>query len=103
MMNLLQNAVKYSPSPAFIEIRLEDDEEGYKVSISDRGCGIPEESLPHFFNRFYSVNKTVSRKLGGAGLGLSIVKNIIEKHQGQIFVKANPIGGTIFTLALPSH
>lgn len=103
MTNLLQNAVKYSPAPANIKIKLEEKESESLISIIDRGHGIPEESLPHIFNRFYSVNKTISRKLGGAGLGLSIVKNIIEKHQGKITAEPNPEGGSIFILTLPNH
>lgn len=103
MMNLLQNAVKYSPAPADIQIKIEEGERESLIKIIDHGYGIPEENRPHIFNRFYSVNKTLSRKLGGAGLGLSIVKNIIEKHQGYITVEPNPLGGTIFTLALPNR
>lgn len=103
MMNLLQNAVKYSPTPATIQIKLEEGKTESLIKIIDNGCGIPEENLPHIFNRFYSVNKTLSRKLGGAGLGLSIVKNIIEKHQGNITAESNPDGGTIFTVALPNR
>ena len=95
--------MKYSPVPATIQIKLEDGETESLIKIIDNGYGIPEESLPHIFNRFYSVNKTLSRKLGGAGLGLSIVKNIIEKHQGSIIAQPNPDGGTVFTLALPNR
>jgi two-component system phosphate regulon sensor histidine kinase PhoR len=102
LMNLLQNAIKYSPAPAKIQIYMEDKERESLIKIIDHGYGIPQESLPHIFNRFYSANKTLSRKLGGAGLGLSIVKNIIEKHQGHITAEPNPLGGTIFTVVLPS-
>jgi two-component system, OmpR family, phosphate regulon sensor histidine kinase PhoR len=102
IMNLLQNAVKYSIAPAQIAIKLREEAGECFISIMDRGCGIPKENRPHIFNRFYSVNKTVSRRLGGAGLGLSIVKNIVEKHQGSITVEDHPLGGTIFTLALPN-
>lgn len=102
IMNLLQNAVKYSPSPANIQINLKQQQEECLISVIDQGYGIPYENRPHIFNRFYSVNKTISRKLGGAGLGLSIVKNIIEKHHGSISVEDNPNGGTIFTVSLPN-
>lgn len=101
MMNLLQNAVKYSQPPAKIEITLEAEPEEYIIQIADSGCGIPKESLPNIFDRFYSVDKQVSRKLGGAGLGLAIVKTIIEKHQGEISAQDNPTGGTIFTVKIP--
>lgn len=99
--NLLQNAVKYSNQTPQIKIAVEETLAEIKLSVIDRGIGIPKESLPHIFNRFYSVNKTASRRLGGAGLGLSIVKKIVEKHQGSIIVEDNPLGGTIFSLHFP--
>jgi signal transduction histidine kinase len=97
----LQNAVKYSNQTPQIKIAVEETLAEIKLSVIDRGIGIPKESLPHIFNRFYSVNKTASRRLGGAGLGLSIVKKIVEKHQGSIIVEDNPLGGTIFSLHFP--
>ena len=99
--NLLQNAVKYSNQTPQIKIAVEQTQAEIKLCVIDRGIGIPKESLPHIFNRFYSVNKTASRRLGGAGLGLSIVKKIVEKHQGSIIVEDNPLGGTIFSLHFP--
>jgi signal transduction histidine kinase len=80
-----------------------------EVSVS--GCSIDSsvkfiqhlqsEYQLNFFDRFYSVNKNLSRKLGGAGLGLSIVKTIIEKHEGKIIVESNPLGGTVFLIIFP--
>ena len=99
--NLLQNAVKYSNQTPQIKIAVEQTQAEIKLCVIDRGIGIPKESLPHIFNRFYSLNKTASRRLGGAGLGLSIVKKIVEKHQGSIIVEDNPLGGTIFSLHFP--
>lgn len=102
IMNLLYNAVKYSKAPAKIEIEIEVSAQ-VVIKIIDYGYGIPKENISYIFNRFYSVNKTLSRKLGGAGLGLSIVKTIIEKHQGKIVVESNPLGGTIFVIVLPKQ
>ena len=102
LMNLLQNAVKYSKAPAKIQISLSSEGDEFTIEIADQGCGIPKESLSSVFNRFYSVDKKASRKLGGAGLGLSIVKAVVEKHQGEIKATNNINGGTTFTISLPA-
>lgn len=98
MMNLLENGVKYSSGSAHLAITVEAKKENVKIMISDRGIGIPEEDLPHIFERFYTVNKSHSRKLGGAGLGLSIVKAIVQKNGGTISVASKVGEGTSFTL-----
>ena len=95
-MNLLENAVKYSKDIPFITITVEDGLEEIRLTIADRGIGIPESDLHHIFDRFYTVDKTHSRKLGGAGLGLSIVKTIIEKHEGTIEAYSSVERGTQF-------
>lgn len=103
IINLLDNACKYSSRPAQINVVLSQHEEETTIMISDRGIGIPEQDLEHVFDRFYTVNKAHSRRLGGAGLGLSIVKTIIEKHDGTIEVTSKLGQGTTFTIELPSH
>lgn len=101
-INILDNAAKYSTAPAHITITIDTaDEEEAIVQIQDRGRGIPKEDLDHIFERFYRVDKTHSRRLGGAGLGLSIVKTIIEKHDGAIEVESELEKGTTFTIWLP--
>ncbi|MBX9743772.1 MAG: sensor histidine kinase, partial [Chlamydiales bacterium] len=101
IMNLLENAVKYSPAPAQIEIFLEmEGDSKVRIAVQDHGIGIPERDLPHIFDRFYTVDKARSRKSGGAGLGLSIVKTIIEKHRGTIDVRSEMGKGSRFTLEL---
>jgi two-component system, OmpR family, phosphate regulon sensor histidine kinase PhoR len=99
--NLLDNAAKYSKPPASIRILLEEEGNEIKISISDKGIGIPPQDVEHIFERFYTVNKAHSRKLGGAGLGLSLVKTIIEKHEGTIEVSSILGVGTTFTIRLP--
>ncbi len=99
--NLIENAVKYSPSPATITITMEEKPDAVSIAIRDRGRGIPKKDLQHIFDRFYTVNKAHSRKLGGAGLGLSIVKTIIEKHEGDIEVFSKVNEGTCFQISLP--
>ncbi len=99
--NLIDNAAKYSRPPAQIVIHIQELVDEVKIEISDNGIGIPPENLAHIFERFYTVNKAHSRRLGGAGLGLSIVKTIIEKHDGSISAASVPGQGTTFTLFLP--
>ena len=103
LINLLENAVKYSHKPAKITIIVEKKEKEIILKIQDRGIGISKEHLPYVFNRFYRVNQDRSRKLGGAGLGLSIVKAIIEKHHGQICVYSQPEEGTTFEIVFPRY
>ena len=102
LVNLLDNAAKYSEPPAQITIKIAPNLEGeVVVTISDQGRGIPEEDLEHIFQRFYRVDKTHSRRLGGAGLGLSIVRTIIAKHGGKIEAESKVGEGTTFTITLP--
>ncbi len=101
LFNLLDNAAKYSTGPAKITVTLSQDEESVTVSVNDKGPGIPPHDLDHIFERFYTVNKAHSRKLGGAGLGLSLVKKIIEKHDGVLSVTSLLGEGTTFTFRLP--
>ncbi|MFZ4673222.1 MAG: sensor histidine kinase [Chlamydiia bacterium] len=101
LRNLLENAVKYSKGAARIAIRLEVGEQSCKIKIKDEGMGIPEKDLPHLFDRFYTVDKTHSRRLGGAGLGLSIVKKIVENHRGEISVFSKHQEWTEFVMELP--
>lgn len=99
LMNLLENAAKYSVGDPKISVTIEKTEEGVDVVIKDKGKGIPAEDLDSIFERFYTVNKAHTRKLGGAGLGLSIVKTIISKHDAQISVFSELGKGTTFTLS----
>ena len=101
ILNLLENAVKYSSNPAEIEMRVEKVGDEVRVVVLDRGIGISEADLPHIFDRFYTVDKARSRKSGGAGLGLSIVKMIVEKHRGKIEVASEVGKGSTFSLSLP--
>ena len=99
--NLIENAAKYSKETPKIKINLQKNNSVIKITISDNGIGIPKEDLEHIFERFYTVNKAHSRKLGGSGLGLSIVETIIHKHFGKIFVRSDLDKGTTFTIELP--
>lgn len=101
ILNLLDNAAKYSNPPAQIRIHLKETREEVRIVISDKGIGIPPADLEQIFERFYTVDKARSRRLGGAGLGLSIVRTIIEKHHGNISVTSAVGRGTSFEIKLP--
>lgn len=103
LMNLLENGIKYSTPPAHLTMYLKQQGSEILIAIQDRGIGIPSADLPHIFERFYTVNKAHSRRLGGAGLGLSIVKTIIEKHEGTLSVASVVGQGTTFTFTLPQR
>jgi signal transduction histidine kinase len=101
IMNLLDNAVKYSKTPAEVTVTLEKKDQQVIISVRDKGLGIPPEDLDHIFERFYTVNKALSRSMGGSGLGLSIVERIVEKHQGRIIAESVLGEGSTFTITLP--
>lgn len=103
MMNLIENAAKYSTPPAKINITLRKINDSIKITISDQGIGIPEDALEYIFERFYTVDKAHSQKMGGSGLGLSIVQTIVHKHFGQISVQSKVGQGTTFTITLPCN
>ena len=103
VMNLLENAIKYSPAPAQIHITVDSIEGQAQFKVKDCGIGIPEADLPRIFDRFYTVDKARSRRFGGTGLGLSIVKTIVRKHQGDISVASQLGQGSTFTIRLPLH
>ncbi len=99
ILNLLDNAIKYTPPKGCISINVSQQKGMAEITIADTGIGIPQESLPHIFNRFYRVDQ--SRSDSGFGLGLSIAQSIAQAHHGQIHVKANSPQGTVFVVSLP--
>lgn len=102
MSNLIENAAKYNREGGSISIAAERMEQRLTVRIADTGIGIPEEDLPHIFEPFYRVDRSRSRAVGGAGLGLPLVRDIIEKHGGSIEVKSVPGEGSEFIIELPA-
>ena len=101
LTNLVVNSIKYGKENGYTEIAVDEyDKDRIIVKVIDDGEGIEEEHLPRLFERFYRIDKTRSRKKGGSGLGLSIVKHIIEAHQEQIFVKSKIGVGTEFSFTL---
>lgn len=100
-INLLHNAVKFTPPGGRIAVSLAQADCGTVCTISDTGAGMPEESLLHIFERFYKVDKARDRSIGGNGLGLSLVKKIVDLHSGQVAVNSAPGEGSTFTVTLP--
>ncbi|MDA8233465.1 MAG: phosphate regulon sensor histidine kinase PhoR [Clostridia bacterium] len=101
LMNLLDNAIKYTPAGGLVMVSATRLSEVVEVKVSDTGIGIPPESLPRLFERFYRVDKARSREMGGTGLGLSIIKHILERYGQKITVQSQLGQGTTFTFTLP--
>jgi two-component system phosphate regulon sensor histidine kinase PhoR len=101
--NLFENAGKYCRGPVTIETTLTEKDGKITITVGDNGMGIPKPDLEHIFQRFYTVDKAHSRRMGGSGLGLSIVETIIEKHGGKIGVDSEVNVGTTFTIVLPTQ
>jgi heavy metal sensor kinase len=100
--NLVENAIRHTPAGEQIVIRATRDAQGIVVQVIDAGVGIAPEHLPHLFERFYRVDTSRNRAHGGAGLGLSIVKAILEAHGGAVSVESKLGAGSTFTLRLPT-
>jgi heavy metal sensor kinase len=101
IVNLLDNAIRFTPRGGKVSLRTTSDEGGSVFEISDTGIGIPEASLPFVFDRFFRADAARSREDGGAGLGLSIVKSICTAHGAQIDVQSRPRCGTSFRVRFP--
>ncbi|MDP3702943.1 MAG: ATP-binding protein [Candidatus Omnitrophota bacterium] len=100
-LNLLSNAIKYTPKDGEIRVQLRQDGSSVVVTVSDTGCGIAAEHLPNLFQEFFRVTDAANRQVQGTGLGLALVKRIIEAHQGQITVTSEPGKGSTFSVRLP--
>ncbi len=100
LSNLLENAIKYTPSGTDIEIRAWARDGALHVAVEDRGPGIPPQALPHVFDRFYRVQGAGARPQG-TGVGLAVVKGLVEAHGGHIRAENRPGGGARFELTLP--
>lgn len=99
--NLVENAIKYNRDKGSVEVVLQRIGQDMGLTVADTGTGIPEEAREHIFERFYRVDKARSRAAGGAGLGLSIVHDMVTRNFGTIGVSSRPGGGTVFTVTFP--
>lgn len=102
VFNLIENGIKYNISGGFLTVRLRREEENAILEVSDTGMGIPEDAIGHVFERFYRVDKARSRATGGSGLGLSIVRTIVQRNRGEIRVSSTVGQGTTFTVTFPA-
>jgi PAS domain S-box-containing protein len=101
MYNVLQNAIKYSPTGGNITIKVRHEQEQAVVTITDQGVGIAAHDLPHVFDRFYRAESTIQQHMSGIGLGLYIVKELVALHYGTINVHSVTGVGSTFTIAFP--
>lgn len=101
LINLISNAIKYTPAGGRIRVLLSDEEHYAAISIEDSGSGIPPEELPFIFERFYRADKSRNRNTGGSGIGLAIVKSIVTAHGGTVEASSSINEGSCFTITLP--
>jgi signal transduction histidine kinase len=99
--NLVSNAFKYTPEGGRITVGVVPGAECVTIYVADTGLGVPDADLPHLFDAFYRVNDAVRGEIEGSGLGLSIVKTIVEQHGGTIRVESEVGQGSVFSMALP--
>ncbi len=99
--NLLENSMRYTPAPGSVRVRLTRTSEEARIEVSDTGVGIPEEDLPFVFERFFRSDRARRAYAGGSGLGLSIVRWIVEAHKGKVEVQSEVDRGTTVTVRLP--
>jgi two-component system, OmpR family, phosphate regulon sensor histidine kinase PhoR len=101
LLNLLHNAVKFSPPGSVVAVRVTPAESEVVVAVEDHGPGIPASDLPRIFERFYKVDRARTRGTGGTGLGLSIARHVVEAHGGRIWAESVEGAGSTFSFAIP--
>ncbi len=102
LQNLLSNAVKYSPGGGPITVQVERQEARVRIAVADQGIGIPQASLPKLFERFYRADNIDPQQISGMGIGLSVVRAIVELHGGEVDVVSPETGGSVFIVYLPA-
>jgi signal transduction histidine kinase len=101
LINLFSNVIKFSQETKEMTLRLNKTPEKICLEVADKGIGIPPDELPNIFNRFYRVKRTADFDARGSGLGLTLVKHVIDAHGWQIAVKSTPGYGSIFSISIP--
>jgi signal transduction histidine kinase len=102
LINLLDNALRYTPTGGSVTVRLQSTGHEVTVAVEDTGHGIEPEHIPHLFERFYRTDWARAKDSAGTGLGLPIVKEIMDAHGGSISVTSEVNKGSVFTLRLPA-
>jgi two-component system phosphate regulon sensor histidine kinase PhoR len=101
VMNLVSNAVKYTPEGGQVTVRAWTEEDQLRLEVSDTGIGIPAEALPRIFTEFYRAKNARAMEVEGTGLGLVIAKDVVEQHGGEITVRSEVGQGSTFCVSLP--
>jgi signal transduction histidine kinase len=99
--NLIGNAMKFSPNGGTVQVSLTEEAGYIRVAITDQGIGVPSDKLDRIFERFYQVDGSARRRFGGTGIGLAIVKRIVDAHKGRIWVESEVNRGSTFYFTLP--
>lgn len=99
--NLVDNAIKFTPAGGRVVLSADRRNGSVILKVKDTGVGIPQDQLAHIFERFYQVDGSMTRRFGGAGLGLALVKEITKAHGGSVGVRSDPGQGSIFEVTLP--
>ncbi len=102
LQNIIGNAVKYSPDGATVDVIVEADDSGVRVRVADQGIGIDADELPHVFEPFFRGRRAIDRQLRGTGVGLSVVKQVVDAHGGAVRIDSRPDAGTVVTMELPA-
>lgn len=102
LLNILNNALQYTPEGKSVTVELSEEKKTLLVRVKDEGEGIPKKDLPYIFERFYRTDKSRTRKTGGLGVGLAIVKELVEAHHGSISVESEAGKGSTFTCRFPT-
>jgi signal transduction histidine kinase len=102
VFNLVENALKYNTPGGGVDVTLKRDGSAVVLTVDDTGIGVPEDDLPHIFDRFYRVDKARSRAAGGSGLGLSIVRDTVLEYGGDIAAFRRETGGMRFVVRFPT-
>jgi signal transduction histidine kinase len=100
-INLISNAIKYTPKGGNVNVSLNKEGKGIRLMVVDTGIGIPDEDIDQIFEKFYRIKTKQTRSISGSGLGLSIVKGVVDAHGGVIHVESEVGNGTTFIVSLP--
>jgi two-component system phosphate regulon sensor histidine kinase PhoR len=103
LTNLLSNAIKFTPSDGTVLLQVYPDPPGIIFKVADTGIGIPPEDIPHLFERFFRARNAVSHQISGSGVGLFIVKSLVDKMNGKIMIESELNKGTTFEIWLPCY